>query len=420
MYNINPNQYPIFLRQKLKAFYVDRFHHEWNGQHIMRGKKMGPKSIQLMSNDYLSIVSSRNDSAFNNCSNLNSGDDSLLMSSIFLQEDSPQALFEAKMADFMRSDEVILCQSGYAANVGLIQSIVEGTNTPVYVDRMAHMSLWDGAAMAKTRVIPFRHNDVTNMQQLIELHGPGLVIVDSVYSTDGSICPLPDLVNVAFNLECILLVDESHSLGTHGPQGSGLVVKYGLENKVMFRSASLAKAFACRAGLITCPQDFSDFFKFTSKPSIFSSSLLPHEIVTLDKTLGIIKDADILRMRLKNNTAYLRNALNKLGYNVTLGDAQIIALESGTERNTIALRDALEKRGIFGSVFCAPATAKNRAIIRLSINSTLTKAQLNRIVNACAEIVDELDVPNWKSSLRKRPVSYADSLKQPLKNGLCQ
>ena len=393
-------RHPDFLLKKLNSFYYDRVCKTWRGQHIMRGRKVNRKSIQLMSNDYLSIANHPDILAAQKAALL-SKEDSVLMSSIFLQADSAQVVFENKMADFLNAEEAILCQSGYAANVGLIQSIVEDTGIPVYVDQMAHMSLWDGVTMAKTQVIPFRHNDIDNMQKLIKKHGPGLVIVDSVYSTNGSVCPLPTLVNTAVDLQCILLVDESHSLGTHGPQGRGLVVKYGLENKVMFRTASLAKAFANRAGLITCPKYFADFFKFTAKPAIFSSSLLAHDIAGLHKTLDIIKRADILRMRLKNNTKFLRNALDAMGYNISLGKAQIIALESGTEYNTILLRDALEKRNIFGSVFCAPATPKNRAIIRLSINAGLTQSQLHTIANACAEIVDELDVPSWRSSLRK-------------------
>lgn len=401
----NPNNYPDFLNEKLKHFYIDKIEKEWGGQHIMRGKVTDQHSIELMSNDYLSIASHQ-DILVAQKDALSANESALLMSTVFLKENSPQIVFEKKMAEFLHADETVLCQSGYAANIGLIQSMIGDTNIPIYVDQFAHMSLWDGASMAEGSIIPFRHNSVSNLMTLIKQRGPGVVIVDSVYSTNGSVCPLVELVDTAFYLGCVLLVDESHSLGTHGPQGRGLVVEYGLEDKVMFRSASLAKAFASRAGIIACPEDVADLFKMTSKPSIFSSSLLPHEIMGLDKTLDVIANADIQRRRLKNNTQFLRDALDRLGYNVSTGEAQIIALESGSEYNTILLRDALEKRGIFGSVFCAPATPRNRAIIRFSVNASLTKSQLNKVVDACAEIVGELDVPHWRSSLRKRRPSY--------------
>lgn len=396
--------YPPPLAKKLDDFYIERLQNEWQGQHIMRGKIADKNDIQLVSNDYLSLAN-HPDILLAQKSSLEKKEQYSLMSAIFLHGDNPQMEFEKRLAEFINSDEVILCQSGYAANVGLIQAILEGTPQPVYIDRMAHMSLWDGIKMASANPIPFRHNDTRHLKSLIEKYGPGLVLVDSVYSTDGTICPLPEMVNMAFDAGCMCLVDESHSLGTHGAGGKGLVAHYNLENKVIFRTASLAKTFAGRAGLVACPDGFSDFFKFTSKPSIFSSALLPFEISGLNKTLDLIIQADIQRARLRRNTAFLREHLEAIGYNLNSGEAQIIALESGTEWNTILLRDALEKRGIFGSVFCAPATPKNRAIIRLSINSSLNKRQLLHIVEACREAAEELNVAQWKSSIRmkKRP-----------------
>ncbi len=404
----NVHLFPTFLRTKLNKFYDGRVKKDWGGQHIMRGKIATSDSIQLVSNDYLALA---NHPAVLSAQKSILEDQSryLLMSAIFLHGDNPQMNLEARLSEFFLSDEAILCQSGYAANVGLIQAIVEDTYAPVYIDITAHMSLWDGIKMADASPTPFRHNDVDHLVHLVRKRGPGLVIVDSVYSTNGSVCPLRNLVNAVHELGCTVLVDESHSFGTHGPQGRGLVVDLGLQDKVMFRTASLAKAFAGRAGLICCPDGFSDFFKFTSKPSIFSSALLPYEIAGLDKTLDLILDADSKREKLRRSTLYLQRHLDRIGYNVGDGAAQIIALESGTESDTILLRDALEQRDIFGSVFCAPATAKNRALMRFSINSELTDMQLRRIVQACTEIAEELRIENWRSSRRKMSRASAQS-----------
>lgn len=387
------------LEKKLADFYKKRVEIDWRGMHIMRGRIPDSQSIQLTSNDYLAIANhpsilEAQQLAFSDTKNY------LLMSAIFLHGDNPQANFENRMARFLNADEVVLCQSGYNANIGLIQSIIEDTGMPVYIDMLAHMSLWDGIRLGESRMHAFRHNDVQHMQSLISRHGPGLVVVDSIYSTNGSICPLRELVDEAYANSCILLVDESHSLGTHGPQGRGLVVELGLTDKVMFRSASLAKAFAGRAGLIACPEGFSDFFKFTSKPSIFSSALLPHEIAGLSKTLDLIIEADDRRERLHQRANYLRTQLTKLGYNINDSQSQIVALESGTEWNTILLRDSLERYGIFGSPFCAPATPKNRALIRLSINAGLTDLQIQRVVNVCRDIRDEVHLSEWPSTRR--------------------
>lgn len=226
--------------------------------------------------------------------------------------------------------------------------------------------------------------------------------MDSVYSTNGSLCPLQDIVSLAEAHGCVLVVDESHSLGTHGSKGEGLVSSLGLEDRVHFRTASLAKTFSGRAGFITCSERFGNYFAFESNPAIFSSTLLPHEVAGLDATLTVIQTEGWRREKLHANAAYLRARISELGYNLNGSESQIISLESGTEQQTIKLKDALESRGIFGSAFFAPATPKNRSIIRFSVNSSLMEPELDRIVHVCADIRNEVDLTNWPSTRRNR------------------
>ena len=169
---------------------------------------------------------------------------------------------------------------------------------------------------------------------------------------------------------CVLVVDESHSLGTHGPNGEGLVVELGLENRVHFRTASLAKAFAARAGFIACAAHFAEYFKFESLPAIFSSTLLPHEVAGLAATLEVIRTEGWRREKLRANSVYLR--------------------------------DALEERGIFGSVFCAPATPKNRSMVRLSLHCALKQHELDRVLDACRDIRSKTGFDQWPSTRRRR------------------
>ncbi|SBS36693.1 CAI-1 autoinducer synthase [Marinomonas spartinae] len=396
----NINKYPNYLAEKVNK-HVQRYAQEWRGQHIMHGLNPTATSLKLISNDYLALASHPEIIAAQRSVLEGMENNVVLMSSVFMHGDNPQLHFEHRMADFMDSEETVLCQSGYNANIGLVQSIVEGAHVPIYIDMMAHMSLWDGTHFSKASVYPFRHNSIDHLISLIDRYGSGLVMVDSVYSTNGSVCPLTALVEAAYAKGCILLVDESHSLGTHGPQGRGMVVEYGLQDKVMFRTASLAKAFAGRAGIITCPKGFADYFKCTANPSIFSSALLPYEIAGLDKTLELIIAADDRRKRLHSNAAYLRQALSYLGYNTSESQSQIIALEAGSEWQTMILKNALEIRDVFGSVFCAPATAKKRSLVRLSVNSDLTDSQLANIIHVCKEIRKEIDLHKWRSTKTK-------------------
>ncbi|HEX5363281.1 MAG TPA: alpha-hydroxyketone-type quorum-sensing autoinducer synthase [Gallionella sp.] len=391
---------PEFLKRRVNRYYRDRVMNTWNGGHIMRGRMPRQDSILLSSNDYLSLAKHPQILHATAEHLLNEGG-GLLMSGIFLHGTSPLLKLEKKLSQFMCAGAGILCQSGWCANTGLIQSIAD-EQTPVYIDMLAHMSLWEGIRSAGATAIMFHHNDPEHLERQLLKHGPGVIVVDSVYSTNGSICPLRDIVELGATHGCVLVVDESHSLGTHGENGEGLVVSLGLTDRVHFRTVSLAKAFAGRAGFIACSERFSDYFKFESNPAIFSSTLLPHEVAGLDATLTVIKSEGWRRKKLHANADYLRQRLDELGYNLNGSDSQIISLESGTEQQTIVLRDALEARGIFGSIFCAPATPKNRALMRFSTHANLTTSELDRIVQVCADIRDEIGLENWSSSRRKR------------------
>lgn len=391
---------PDFLGLRVERYYRERVERTWGGGHIMRGRTPGPDALHLSSNDYLSLAQHPRILAAVSGSIRREGN-GLLMSGIFLHGACPHLQFEERLANFMQAEAGVLCQSGYCANTGLIQAIAD-EQTPVYVDMMAHMSLWDGIRAAGAKPVTFFHNEVEHLERQILRHGPGVVLVDSVYSTTGSVCPLPAIAALCAAQGCVLVVDESHSLGTHGPNGEGLVVELGLTELVHFRTASLAKAFAGRAGFISCSSRFSEYFKFEANPAIFSSTLLPHEVKGLDATLSVIESEGWRRARLRANAAFVRSRLDELGYNLNDSQSQIVSLESGTEQQTIVLRDALEARGIFGSVFCAPATPKNRALMRFSINAAMDDSALERLVEACRGIRDEVDLASWPSTRRKQ------------------
>ena len=304
------------------------------------------------------------------------------------------------MANFMGAEDGLITQSGWSANVGLLQTIA-GPGVPVYLDMQAHASLWEGVHAAQARPVPFLHNEVEHLRRQVLKHGAGVIVVDSVYSVSGSVAPLREVLAVAEESGSILVVDESHSLGTHGPAGAGLVVQMGLADRVHFRTASLAKAFGGRAGFITCSSKFKGYFLSTSRPAIFSSCMLRHELAWFDAALDFIRNADERRRALHRNARRVRDGLNKLGYNVSDGTEQIIALEAGTEPKTQVLRKALEAEGIFGAVFCAPATPKNRSLVRLTLNSGLTEVEIRQILQACAAIREKVQLADWSSSKRK-------------------
>ncbi len=342
---------PAFVSRRMDEHYITRVQQLLGGEHLHVWAPAKADAIMLAGNDYLGI-SSQPELLAAQARCLSSNQSGMLMSSVFLQQGSSQHRLEAKFARFMGAEDGVLAQSGWAANVGLLQTIAE-PGVPVYLDMLAHASLWEGVQSAQAIGVPFLHNDAGHLARQIDKHGPGIIVVDALYSTNGSIAPLREVVEIAERSGSILIVDESHSLGTHGPGGAGLVVEMGLADRVHFRTASLAKAFAGRAGFLTCSSHFKGYFLSASRPAIFSSCLLEHELAWFDAALDFITSADQRRAALHRTARLVREGLQELGYNVSDGTEQIIALEAGPEPKTLVLRKALEKRGIYDAQFRA-------------------------------------------------------------------
>ena len=387
------------LSQRIASEFKSRWENEWGGKFVTHGLHPGPNAVRLDGNDYLAltghpqVVQAQLDA-------LRRGQEFVIQSGVFQLDGNPASQLQDALASWLGKEDGLLCQSGYTANLGLLQVIAD-PQTPVYLDSLAHMSLWEGTRAAGAPAHGFRHNDPAHLSKMAARHGPGLVVVDSVYSTTGAVAPLAELVEVAEQHDCMILVDESHSLGTHGPGGTGLCAMLGLTDRVHFITASLAKTFAGRAGFFTMPAELRPYLMCHSYPSIFSSCLLPHEVAGLAATLDVIKGSDEARRQLHANTRRVRAAFHEAGYPIHQGTEQIISLEAGAESDTLALRDALESRGIFGAVFCAPATSRNRAMVRLTLNAALTDAEMAHIAAVAKDIAPQLRPWDWPIAKRQ-------------------
>lgn len=394
-----------FLQQRLDAYFKNPRRAAWPaGEHVLKGRVPGAGAIRLQSNDYLGMAA-HPDVLAAACAGVGTDesvvDSASVMAAVFLHGDNPQSCFEAAMARLLGSPATVLSQSGWAANTGLLQAIVT-PGTPLYIDMFAHMSLHEGAQIARAEVHRFMHNSVRSLERQVRRYGPGFIVVDSVYSTSGAVAPLRELVELAERMGCVLVVDEAHALGTHGPRGAGLVVELGLTERVHFRTFSLAKAFAGRAGLVACSAEWAELVKYQANPAIFSSGLMPSEIARLDVIREQIERADDRRTRLAELAGRLRTGLRSLGYDIGASVSQIVSLQPGEEWRTMMLRDALEARGVFGSVFCAPATPVNSSLLRFTVHSQLTEQQIDHVLAACASVRDEVRLEEWESTRRMR------------------
>jgi len=400
---------PDFVARRVDRFHNERVAIDWGGRHILRGRQPRAGDLMLQSNDYLAIaghpaiVEAQREA-------LATGGLGMMMSALFQQDESqPLHRVEAELARAVGSEDGILAQSGFAANVGLIQSIA-GERVPVYIDMLAHASLWEGIRSAGAKAVPALHNDMAHLERQVLRHGPGVIVVDAVYSTNGSLAPLEDIADIAHAQGCVLVVDESHSLGTHGQRGEGLVASLGLNDRVHFITASLAKAYCSRAGFIACTRRFKDYFGCEALPAIFSSSLLPHELAGISASHRVIQSEGWRRQRLRDITRRVRGELAALGYPIGDGTEQIVAFEAGQEILTGRVRDIMERHGVFGSVFSAPATTVNRSLLRLTLNAGMSDGDVERLLEVCRRAKDEMDLPEWSASRRAQRETIRSAL----------
>ncbi|MBB1462347.1 quorum-sensing autoinducer CAI-1 synthase [Vibrio sp. SG41-7] len=373
---------PSFIEERLNFYIQDLITQNQSQKHLVLGKRPKPNAVVMQSNDYLALSHNKPIQEAHQAAIVEQ-DDNVVMSAIFLQDEQSKPVFETELANYVGMESCLLSQSGWAANIGLLQTICP-PGTPVYIDFFAHMSLWEGIRAAGALAHPFMHNNMNHLRKQLERHGSGVIVVDSIYSTIGTIAPLRDIYEMAQEFDCAVVVDESHSLGTHGENGAGLVHALGLTNQVDFITVSLAKTFAYRAGAILGPKQLSETLPFVAYPAIFSSTVLPQEVVRLEKTLEVIKGAEDKREALFKSAKSLTTGLKRIGFNIR-SESQIVALECGSEKNTERVRDFLEERDVFGAVFCRPATGKNKNIIRFSVNADMTPRDIDHVLTVCHE-----------------------------------
>ncbi len=383
------------LTRRIDQLWVDHLYPP-----VVVGSTPGPDALLLSSNDYLALSHDRRiiDAQVQS---LRGADNELFMSGVYAQYLDYQRAFELDIGEQLGAEDVALCQSGYAANEGLIQVLADA-DTPVYIDMQAHASLWQGAQNTGAPVYPVRHNNAQHLRTLTRKYGPGVVCVDAIYSTVGSICNLGDIIDVCEDSGSILVVDESHSIGVVGEFGEGLVSSLGLEDRVPYRTFSLSKALVGRAGIVMGPKRVMEFFRGDSRPAIFSSAVMGWEIARFTKTWDIVRDENWRRKVLWDNARYLSDGLDALGYNMDLTETPIIPIEAGSENATKLLRDTLERAGIFGAVFSGPATPANRCIVRFCVNAAHTKEDLDRVIEVCDQVRDDVGMANWASTRRRK------------------
>ena len=287
---------------------------------------------------------------------------------------------EERLAAFKGSETCVLFGSGYLANLGAIGALA-GRGDAIFSDELNHASIVDGCKCSRARVYVYRHLDAEHLDWSLRRHGGEgrrLIATDSVFSMDGDLAPLPEIVELARRHRARVLVDEAHATGALGPGGRGAVAQAGLEGEVDVLVGTLGKALGSYGAYVCASEEMVRYLINTARALIFSTAPAPPAVAGALAALDLIEQRPHRVQRLRSLARTLRGALAAEGFDVPESDMHIVPLLVGDEREALALCQSALERGIFAQAIRAPSVPTGSARLRLTAMATHTPAELRR------------------------------------------
>lgn len=292
---------------------------------------------------------------------------------------------EQKLADFLGNDDSILFAACFDANGGLFEPLL-GPEDAIVSDALNHASIIDGIRLCKAKRYRYANNDMADLEgQLKRAREDGarfiMIATDGVFSMDGYLADLPAIVALAKKFDALVMVDDCHATGFMGPKGAGTPAHAGVEVDIL--TGTLGKALGgAIGGYIAGPQPVIDLLRQRARPYLFSNSLPPSIVAAGIKALELVEAGDDLREQLFENTSYWRAGLEALGFDLLPGEHPIVPVMLGEATLAQDMAARLFEEGVYVSGFFFPVVPRGQARIRTQMNASLTRAELDRALNA--------------------------------------
>ncbi|MCX7995686.1 MAG: aminotransferase class I/II-fold pyridoxal phosphate-dependent enzyme [candidate division WOR-3 bacterium] len=298
---------------------------------------------------------------------------------------------ERELAEFFEKDEAIVFSTGFQTNLGIISAIA-GKDDVVIIDRQDHASIIDGCRLSFAEVKKFKHNDMNDLERILKSipHNKGkLIVVDGVFSMEGDVINLPEVVRLKNKYNARLLVDDAHGIGVMGEKGRGVCEHFNLLNEVDIIMGTFSKSFASLGGFVVSEKDVITHIRHTARALIFSASMTPASVASALKSLEIIKTEPQRRERLWEVTEKVRKGFKELGLDIGNSTTPVIPVIIGEDEKCFAFWKMLFENGIFANPVIAPATPPGRALIRTSYMATHTDEDIDIVLDVfarCAKV----------------------------------
>jgi 8-amino-7-oxononanoate synthase len=301
---------------------------------------------------------------------------------------------ENKLAEFVGKQSALVYSTGFQVNLGVIPTVT-GRNDYILIDELDHASIIEATRLSFAKVLKFRHNDMQSLETSLRKCEPNrikLIVIDGVFSMDGDIANLPEIVRLADKYEATIMVDDAHAIGVLGEHGSGTASHFGLTPKVDLIMGTFSKSLAALGGFIASDFETINYIKHHSRTLIFSASATPASAAAVLAALEIIKSEPERIAHLWEVTHYAIDNFRKLGFDIGNTVTPIIPLYIRDNLKTLTITRMLLDEGIFVNPVVAPAVSKDNTLIRFSLMATHTKEQVDQALEKFEKLGKKLHI----------------------------
>ncbi|MGN7176884.1 glycine C-acetyltransferase [Cytobacillus sp. SAFR-174] len=303
---------------------------------------------------------------------------------------------EEKLAEFKHTEAAIAYQSGFNCNMAAISAVMD-KNDAILSDELNHASIIDGCRLSKAKIIRVNHSDMEDLRaKAKEAKESGqynkiMVITDGVFSMDGDIAKLPEIVEIAEEFDLITYVDDAHGSGVLG-KGAGTVKHFGLSDKIDFQIGTLSKAIGVVGGYVAGKKDLIDWLKVRSRPFLFSTSLTPADVAASTKAIELLMESTELNEKLWENANYLKDGLQKLGFDIGDSETPITPCIVGDEVKTQEFSKKLNDEGVYAKSIVFPTVPRGTGRVRNMPSAAHTKEMLDQAIAIYEKVGKEMGI----------------------------
>ncbi len=301
---------------------------------------------------------------------------------------------EEKLARFKHTEASLTMQSGYATNLGVISALMQEGDM-IISDELNHASIIDGIRLCKSPRKVYPHKDMAGLRRVLEESRDAnkvMVVSDGVFSMDGDIAPLPEIVNLAEEYGAFVMVDDAHASGVLGKNGRGSVSHFGLDGRVALQIGTLSKGIGALGGYVACSQDTRDFLLQRARPVLFSTSHPPSVVATCIAALEVLEEDNSLVERLWENTHFFKRGLEHLGFDTGHSETPITPVIVGEGALAMHFSTRLFEEGVFAQGIVYPTVPADKCRVRTIVTAIHTREELSKALDIFERVGKELHI----------------------------